>query len=250
MGWGRNQCSISSNSQTILFIVGSEIAVHFAFSARTKNLVRVLSRPVRRFALLALACLAAGFASSCSTSNSSIGNGGGDSPNANNVRLKGNYTYTLGGSFSGVNPTFCSYCSNGLYERGGTFISDGNGHITGGSDNFVQGTSPTVHAVSGSYAVAADGTGLMMLSIGGAQFQLAFAIASDNTVNWIEFDAFASGAGGARLQDTSVATSVPNGTFVFHIHSSLSHSGSQGSISAVGRMMISNGTITGNEDIV
>jgi hypothetical protein len=172
----------------------------------------------------------------CSSSHSNLISD--PSNNQNNGRIKGNYIYTLGGSLSGVTGGSCSYCADGTFQRAGTFVSDGNGHITSGSDEFVQGSSPVTNAVTGSYTIANDGTGIILLTVGGAQLELAFAIASDSSLTWIEFDSFATGAGGARTRDLTALNSTPSGTFVFHVHSSLPNSGSQGSVATVGQLTI------------
>src|SRR5215475_7106747 len=74
-----------------------------------------------------------------------------------NANLKGNYTYTLGGITA--SPT-----GGSAYQQSGIFIADGDGHITGGTDDFVQSGSTASGSVSGSYRIAGDGTGTMTLS--------------------------------------------------------------------------------------
>ena len=57
------------------------------------------------------------FIPGCSTSTISLG---GSDPD--NAKLKGSYTYSLGGSFFGLSNV------NGFYKRAGTFVADGKGN--------------------------------------------------------------------------------------------------------------------------
>lgn len=186
------------------------------------------------------------FSLGCSTSSSST-SGGDGSQGAGDTQLSGNYTYTMGGSFFGLQS------GNGFYQRAGTFVADGNGHIAGGSDDFVQNSSAVTSAVSGSYSIASDGTGLMMLVIGGVQLQWAISVVSSSRATLIELDAFATGNGAAMLQTTSTFTSPPSGTFVFHLHSFQGVSASDDAVSEVGCMTITTTsgttTVSGNADV-
>src|SRR5919197_2743810 len=109
--------------------------------------------------LLMFLCLS--LAIGCTSTSSSIDPHG----NFTNANLKGNYAYLLSGS------RFGQSSGNGLFQEAGTFVADGNGHITGGSDDYMQGTLVT-QPVSGSYSIAADGTGTINLSIAGRQLDL------------------------------------------------------------------------------
>jgi len=222
-----------------------ELIVDFA-SSRSRLQSAPKQRSAGSRALLLATALGLCFTIGCSsTSNSSGGggSGGGGGKGFTNASLSGNYTYNLGGSFFGSS-------ANGFYKRQGTFVADGNGNITTGSDDLVQGSAPSTSAVTGSYNIASDGTGLMMLSIGGTQLQWALTMTSDAQLTLIEFDSFASGAGGANLQTTSAFTSTPSGTFIFNVHSFQANNASLASVSSVGSMNFSASTVTGNEDVV
>jgi hypothetical protein len=160
-----------------------------------------------------------------------------------NASLTGSYAYTLGGSdLSPVGGT--------PYVRSGAFVADGNGNITSGEDDFVQADSLTTTKITGSYAVASDGTGMLTLILGEEQLNLAITMGTVSQVDMIEFDATATGAGQAVQQDTSALSSTPTGTYVFRLHSYQPGVPSTGSVSAVGNMIMSGGVIDGNEDVV
>jgi len=69
--------------------------------------------------------------------------------NYSNASLKGSYVYQVHGFDSNGNP----------YRQIGVFTADGNGSITGGSDDSSLTASGT--QVSGSYNVSKDGTGVI-----------------------------------------------------------------------------------------
>jgi hypothetical protein len=213
-------------------------------AARMENRLLRVGSFSALFLMISLSFLAGG----CSSTSSSTSGGTPSGGKFSNANLSGSYTYTMGGSFFGLGS------GNGFYKRAGTFAADGNGHITSGSDDFVQGSAPVTNTISGSYSIAGDGTGLMTLVIGGVQLQWAISMVSDSRATLIEFDAFATGNGSAVLQTTSAFTSPPNGTFVFHVHSFQGTSASEDAVSNIGSMTISttSGTtsVTGDEDVV
>jgi hypothetical protein len=183
------------------------------------------------------------FALGCSNSTSTIPSLTPGS--SSNGSLKGNYTYILGGSY------FNSSSTNGSYERAGVFVADGKGNVTSGVDDFTQEGTLSSSKFTGSYAMAADGTGLMTLNTSsGQQLQWALTIAPNGRVYLIEFDPTASGSGQAVPQNTSAFSTTPAGTFVFRLHSYQDNIPSQGSVSAVGNMVLSNTSASGNEDVV
>jgi len=160
-----------------------------------------------------------------------------------NALLKGSYTYEMSGSFFGLGS------GNGPFERAGTFVADGNGHITGGSDDFVQGLNPVTTAISGTYAVASDGTGAMVLVVGSTQLEWVFTLTSSSQLTLVEFDSFASGTGGAFLQDPAALGQTPQGAFAFRTQSFQSDYAAQSAVSSVGSMNINGSAIVGNEDV-
>ena len=129
-----------------------------------------------------------------------------------NASLKGNYTYTLGGITA-------SAAGGTAYQQSGIFVADGDGHITGGIDDFVQSDGSSTSPVTGSYKIAGDGTGTMTL-IGVRQIRLAVTMVSGSKLYLIEYDDSGNGAGAAVQQNISVTPASPQGTFVFHFHSS------------------------------
>jgi hypothetical protein len=181
----------------------------------------------------------------CSTSTSTLSSQTDGTGSSYNSSLKGNYTYVLAGNY------FNSSSTNGSYERAGVFVADGKGNVTGGVDDLAQGGSLSSNKFTGSYAVASDGTGLMMVNIsGGQQLQWALTIAPDGRVYLIEFDLTGSGSGQAVSQNTSASSHSPAGTFVFRLHSYEPNVASQGSVSAVGCIVLKSGSVSGNEDVV
>jgi len=158
--------------------------------------------------------------------------------------LEGNYSYTLGGN------TYDQTAGVVPYMRAGTFVADGKGHITSGTDDLVQAGVLSTSPLTGSYAIADDGTGLVSLDISGTPLNLAVTILSPGKVNLIQFGANATGAGQAVLQDTTALSAAPNGTFVFRLHSYLPAALSPGSVSAVGALTLSGGVVNGREDLV
>jgi hypothetical protein len=207
------------------------------------RLIAIRSRFPRCIADILVVCSLLWFALGCSNSSSTIpSNTGGPSSNAS---LKGNYTYLLAGNY------FNSSITNGAYERAGVFVADGNGNVTSGVDDLTQEGSLSSNKFTGSYAIAADGTGLMTLNIStGQQLQWALTIAPNGKVYLIEFDTTASGSGQAVPQNTSAFSNTPSGTFVFRLHCYQANIPSQGSVSAVGNMVLNNSAASGNEDVV
>lgn len=157
-----------------------------------------------------------------------VGCGGGgvvlphQTGNYSNASFKGSYVYQMHG--------FLADGNNSPYRETGVITADGAGHITAGTDAFAssafsgpatQSTAP----VTGTYTIASDGTGQIVLSstplaaaAGVSQISLALTLASTSQAELMEADPFASGAGTADLQDTTAIGAAPNGTFVFRLH--------------------------------
>lgn len=156
-----------------------------------------------------------------------------------NASLQGSYAYSLAGTRVGQN-------GSALYEEAGTFVADGNGHITSGEDDFMQGTVTTL-PVSGTYAIAADGTGIINLTVGNQQLEWAVTVASDSQAYIVEFDSFGCGGGGAKRQNTAAFSASPSGEFAFRIHNVTP----QGSVAKVGHFSAgTDGSVTGDEDVL
>jgi hypothetical protein len=191
---------------------------------------------------LGLALIWLTFAAGCSSSKLTSPSQPGSPTGFTNASLKGNYTYTLGG-YSTVN--------NASFVRSGTFIADGDGHITSGADDLVLAGNLVSTMTTGSYAIVNDGTGLLTLNMTGAgQIELAVTLGLDGRVLLIGFDASEGGAGRATPQSVSAIANTPSGTYVFRLHSFRPGAASGGSISTVGSMTLTSGSINGNEDLV
>ncbi len=134
---------------------------------------------------------------------------GGGSGAYSNASLNGSYVYQLAGTVSS---------SGASYQEAGVLIADGNGHITGGIDDFTQGfTSSFGSTFSGTYAIASNGTGTISLT--SATFTASFAVTlvSSSKAYLIEADPL-NAAGVAELQSPAAIGAAPTGTFVFKTH--------------------------------
>lgn len=183
-----------------------------------------------RFAL-ALLCLSLTFGCTSTHRIDPVGN-------FSNAHLKGNYTYSLGGA----------RLDGGLYQEKGTFIADGDGHITAGFDDFMaRGSSVVSQTFTGSYTIAADGTGAINVGIGDLQVEWLVTIASDSQLYLVEFDSYGSGGGGAKPQAVADFSKMPSGSFAFRTHNAALN----GSIAKVGSFTISSdGSLLGNADVL
>ena len=184
---------------------------------------------------VAVLCLLQG----CGSGSSSLPS----KPVFSNASLQGNYNYKVGG---------VSYSAPGgeSYVEAGTFVADGKGHITSGSDDFVHGSTVSSGPITGTYSISSDGTGMLTLNLVRGTVRLAVTLNSDSSLYLIEFDSFASGDGVALQQSADALSSIPNGTFAFHLHSSSANNAALGAVASVGQMTIQQGSITGTEDEV
>jgi len=160
------------------------------------------------------------------------------SGNFSNASLKGQYVYQLTGVDTAAN-----------FREAGVFTADGNGNITGGRDDFAEGTTITSGSSTGTYSISNDGTGVFAISISdGRVLQLALTLVSSSKVYLMVTQTFdlASGAGIAEKQDPAAFTATPSGTFAFRTHTT---STAQGSSSTAGVFTVSGGTVLGSEDV-
>jgi hypothetical protein len=154
--------------------------------------------------------------------------------------LKGNYTYNLAGMIFGLPPGY------NLYHETGAFVADGNGGLTG-VDDFSSGATANLNQkFAGSYTIGGDGTGTMSISLPGRPVQLAITLRSTTELYLLEYDAFATGTGGAFAQASSAISGTLSGAYVFRFYT---HVLKAASSAAVGRMMISGTSVTGDEDV-
>ncbi len=150
--------------------------------------------------------------------------------------LTGHYTYSLGGTIFGLPNGY------GLYHEAGSFVADGKGGLTG-VDDFTSGTSLVSGSMTGSYTINGDGTGTMSLKLPGRQIQLALEVVSAGQIYLLEVDSFAAGDGGAFAQTSPVTLS---GAYAFRFYS---HAVGGASSTAVGRIIVTGTSITGDEDV-
>jgi hypothetical protein len=215
--------------------------IHCSKSERSS--ARKLRRWSGRVFLLAnLTALALITACGGGGSSQSSGSGKGQAGGFSNANLKGNYTYGLIGAFLGTS-------ASTPYQRRGTFIADGNGHITAGVDDLMLATGPVTNMLTGSYAITADGTGLLTLDTPSQSIQLAISLVSSSTAYIIEFDPTATGNGAIDLQNTAAFTKMPAGTLVFRYHAG--PPGAGGTSTVAGNLVSGPaGSFSGNEDFV
>ena len=157
------------------------------------------------------------------------------SGNYSNSSLKGSYVYQVHG-----------FDTTGVpYRQIGVFTADGNGNITGGSDDSSSNASGA--QVSGNYTVAKDGTGFIKVATSLRTLNWAITLVSASQVQLIEADNFANAGGTAELQDSTAISSRPSGTFVFRVHQEQIGQ-NQSPEGAVGALTFSNGSGTGAMD--
>ena len=170
----------------------------------------------------------------CGSSGSSVVVKGGFT----NASLKGAYAYTHKGYGLNLNGS-----AGAFFVEGGVLTADGNGNITG-TDDFIQesglATQPYLgNAITGTYSINSDGTGIMTFVFGGALLGLSeeFAITLSDSGDFYmeEADGGGTSAGSAHLQSSSA---TPSGTFVFRAHD-VQRSATMGAVS------ISAGAVSG-----
>lgn len=158
--------------------------------------------------------------------------------NFSNASLKGSYVYEIHGFDVNFNP----------YRQIGVFAADGNGTITGGSDDSSFDASGT--QVTGNYTVAKDGTGFLLLNTSLGPLNFAITLASASEVQLIEADNFLNARGTAELQVPSAIAASLGGTYVFRLHQEISAPNAPNLVPAaeVGSLTISSGSATGAMD--
>jgi hypothetical protein len=188
---------------------------------------------------LSLSLMSLSLLTACGSSSGTL-NGGTGTGKYSNASLSGQYVYQLSGE--DLNQ------GSAQYREAGVFIADGKGNITGGSDDFSEGSSGAGNSsVSGSYSIANDGTGGMVLNLSsGGSITLGVTLISSSDVYLIEADTTLNASGLAEKQNSTALASIPSGTFVFRMQTT---STSQGSSAMVGGMTVASGAISGSEDL-
>jgi hypothetical protein len=186
--------------------------------------------------VLAVILLAIAAGVGCGSSGSVIlpPNGG----NYSNASLKGSYVYEVHGFDFNFNP----------FRQVGVFTADGNGNITGGSDD--SSVSANGSQVAGTYTVAKDGTGFITISTSLGTVNWAITLTSASEVQLIEADSDLNARGTAQLQPPSAIAATLSGTYVFRLHQEVSAPNAPSLVPAaeVGSLTISNGSATGAMD--
>jgi hypothetical protein len=196
--------------------------------------------------LFVLAAAAAFWTAACSSG------GGSTTPpppmgKYSDASLNGTYAFTTSGEvFTGTTAA--------PMARVGSFIADGKGGISGGTEDVNTAGSPSGAATitGGSYNVNPDGRGTLLLNIG--QSSINFGIVVTSTTDGLMIDETSNasqsstGSGNFTLQDPTVCTSPVtsvSGTYVFDF-SGLDSSGLGLPESFVGEFTANNGATTAN----
>jgi hypothetical protein len=141
--------------------------------------------------------------------------------NYSNASFQGSYVFQIHGFIS---------ANGNPYRQLGVITADGNGNITGGSDDTgtVGGFEANSANITGTYSISSDGTGQMNLSatslgtvLSTQQITLAVTLTSSSEAYLVEADVAAAGAGTAELQDSTAVGTLPSGAFVFRLHDDL-----------------------------
>lgn len=162
--------------------------------------------------LLALATIL--FAAGCgSGNNNGGGGGGGGNQGFTNASLKGSYAFTVRGLGT---PDLV----NGfLFVEGGVFTSDGNGHLTAITDDFIENFTPSLNVqTTGIYSINPDGSGELQFNFSGTPVTYRITLSDPSHFYMVEDDGFNTSAGSGEKQDTSAFAAVPSGTFVIQTH--------------------------------
>ena len=121
------------------------------------------------------------------------------------------------------------------------FSADGNGNLSIPVDDFNQDATQytLTSTLTGTYSISSDGTG--SLSFNNSNYEITMI--DDSHFYVIEQDTFATASGFGEKQDTTAFTAAPSGNFVFKAHNLTTSS-------RVGGITISNGAISGTEDLL
>jgi hypothetical protein len=184
-----------------------------SFSGRSKCALRATGFASAIAVLLLL--------TACGSGNGSNGGGGGADTGFTKASLNGTYAFTLRGF--GLLPN--SVTSEDYFVEGGVLSADGNGNITGGTDDYVQSSVPYSDSVTGNYTINKDGTGDLRLNFaGGAGGRgpafTVYRITLSDTGHFyiVEDDGGATSAGSGEKQNSTLLTTTPSGTFIIRNH--------------------------------
>lgn len=181
-------------------------------------------------------------AASCGNGSGNGGGGGGGGGNTGftNASLNGRYAFTMRGyGLLGGTLTQADY-----FVEGGVFTADGTGHLTVGTDDFIQGGIPFSDPITGVYAVNSDGSGDLRLDFASGSTTFRITLSDSSHFSIIEDDGFRTSVGSGEKQDTAQLATIPSGTFVVRSHDSGVISGVPAATLA--RIAISSGTVAGS----
>jgi len=201
---------------------------------------------VKRLILIAAVVLAT-FASAC--------NSGSNPPppppvgGFTNASLKGQYTFSMAGADG----------AQGLrISRIGSFIADGNGHITGALEDVFSERSINPYSIvsfnSGTYSLQANGYGILTLNINNSPaLGLSIVLQSSTQGLMIQNDTASTSSGSFQLASASTPANFSsteiNGNYVFDVSgvSSVASGGfiNDAAASLIGQFKSNGSTITG-----
>jgi hypothetical protein len=144
-----------------------------------------------------------------------------------NASLNGQYAFTFTGQNAGAQ-----------YLAAGSITFDGNGNITGGTEDINSGVVSTVTInAGGTYHIGTDGRGNAMLQTSAGTANWQFTVINHAHAFVIRFDSGAAGASGTMdLQDASQFTSAGfTGNYAFNLSGS-NAGGRPGSLAAAGAL--------------
>jgi len=122
--------------------------------------------------------------------------------------IQGNYAFSLSGQET-----------NGFFLRAGSFVADGQGHLSSGIEDFNEpaGVSPKV-TFTGSYSIGPDGRGTLTFLDGSTPSNFRIVVTSASKAQLMEFDLSATANGELVAQDTSSFTDLGlSGTYIFDV---------------------------------
>jgi hypothetical protein len=143
------------------------------------------------------------------------GCGGGNSlsfPNPTGGFTNSNLNGPFAFSYTGTD-------ANGFLAVAGSFVADGNGHLTSGTEDVNSGGGiATNAAVTGTYTVRADGRGSITLTSPAGNATLDFVLVASGHALVTRFDTSATGSGTIDQQTTSAFSNAAlAGTYAFNL---------------------------------
>src|SRR5262249_39968436 len=116
-----------------------------------------------------------------------------------------------------------------------------------GADDFAEGSGELrSNSVTGSYVVHNDGTGQITLKVGSTTLNFAITMVSSSKLYLIEADSAVNAMGIAEKQAASALNAAASRTYIFQPHSLNS---AHPPTAQVGRIKITNGSISGSVDV-